>query len=88
MRQFSIIVIAAGAVAAASFALVQAQTSTFDSSRSQANSDASKTQPSNESWPTVTPLLMFEGKAEEAMNFYMSLFKNSKAIGIHRWEPG
>ena len=28
----------------------------------------------------VTPFLMFDNKAEEAMNFYVSIFKNSKII--------
>jgi predicted 3-demethylubiquinone-9 3-methyltransferase (glyoxalase superfamily) len=26
----------------------------------------------------ITPFLWFDGKAEEAMNFYTSIFKNSK----------
>ncbi len=28
----------------------------------------------------ITPFLWFDGNAEEAMNFYLSVFKNSKAI--------
>ena len=28
----------------------------------------------------ITPFLMFEGKAEEAMNFYVSLFPDSKVV--------
>ncbi len=28
----------------------------------------------------ITPFLWFDGKAEEAMNFYVSLFKNSKVL--------
>ena len=28
--------------------------------------------------PTITPFLWFEGQAEEAANFYIALFKNSK----------
>ena len=35
----------------------------------------------------VTPFLMFEGKAEEAMTFYMSLFEDSKVISIERYGP-
>ncbi len=35
----------------------------------------------------VTTFLMFEGKAEEAMNFYMSLFENSKILSITRYGP-
>jgi predicted 3-demethylubiquinone-9 3-methyltransferase (glyoxalase superfamily) len=30
----------------------------------------------------ITPFLWFDGKAEEAMNFYISIFKNSK-IGYY-----
>jgi predicted 3-demethylubiquinone-9 3-methyltransferase (glyoxalase superfamily) len=26
----------------------------------------------------ITPFLWFDGKAEEAMNFYVAIFKNSK----------
>jgi predicted 3-demethylubiquinone-9 3-methyltransferase (glyoxalase superfamily) len=31
---------------------------------------------------------MFEGKAEEAMNFYVSLFKESSVTSIRRYGPG
>lgn len=37
---------------------------------------------------TVTPLLMFEGKAEEAMNYYISLFADSKIINVTRYKSG
>ena len=30
----------------------------------------------------ITPFLWFDTKAEEAMNFYVSIFKNSKVLGI------
>jgi predicted 3-demethylubiquinone-9 3-methyltransferase (glyoxalase superfamily) len=33
----------------------------------------------------VTPLLMFEGKAEEAMNFYVALIPDSHIIDIKRY---
>lgn len=33
----------------------------------------------------ITPFLMFEGKAEEAMKFYVSLFESSEIIGITRY---
>ena len=33
----------------------------------------------------ITPFLWFDGKAEEAMNFYVSIFKNSKAGSIGRY---
>jgi predicted 3-demethylubiquinone-9 3-methyltransferase (glyoxalase superfamily) len=34
----------------------------------------------------ITPFLWFDGKAEEAMNFYVSIFKNSKIVGANRFE--
>jgi len=33
----------------------------------------------------ITPFLWFDGKAEEAMNFYTSIFKNSKIGRISRY---
>ena len=33
----------------------------------------------------ITPFLWFDGKAEEAMNFYISLFKNSKILNVTRY---
>jgi predicted 3-demethylubiquinone-9 3-methyltransferase (glyoxalase superfamily) len=33
----------------------------------------------------ITPFLWFDGKAEEAMNFYVSLFKNAKIVGVTRY---
>ena len=33
----------------------------------------------------ITPFLWFDGKAEEAMNFYVSIFKNSKVVGVSRY---
>lgn len=32
----------------------------------------------------ITPFLWFDGKAEEAMNFYVSVFKNSKIKSLNR----
>ena len=32
----------------------------------------------------ITPFLWFDGKAEEAMNFYTSVFKNSKIVSVQR----
>jgi predicted 3-demethylubiquinone-9 3-methyltransferase (glyoxalase superfamily) len=32
----------------------------------------------------ITPFLWFDGKAEEAMNFYVSIFKNSKIVSVTR----
>ena len=38
---------------------------------------------------TVRPFLMFQGsKAEEAMNFYVSLFDDGKIVEIVRWPKG
>ncbi len=36
----------------------------------------------------ITPFLWFDDQAEEAMNFYVSLFKNSKAGRITRYGEG
>ena len=33
----------------------------------------------------ITPFLWFDGKAEEAMNFYVSIFKNSKVGRVSRY---
>jgi predicted 3-demethylubiquinone-9 3-methyltransferase (glyoxalase superfamily) len=33
----------------------------------------------------ITPFLWFDGKAEEAMNFYVSVFKNSKVGRVMRY---
>ncbi len=33
----------------------------------------------------ITPFLWFDGKAEEAANFYVSIFKNSKINGVTRY---
>jgi predicted 3-demethylubiquinone-9 3-methyltransferase (glyoxalase superfamily) len=33
----------------------------------------------------ITPCLWFDGQAEEAANFYVSIFRNSKAGQILRW---
>jgi predicted 3-demethylubiquinone-9 3-methyltransferase (glyoxalase superfamily) len=35
--------------------------------------------------PKITTFLMFDGKAEEAMNFYTSLFDQSEIISIQRY---
>jgi predicted 3-demethylubiquinone-9 3-methyltransferase (glyoxalase superfamily) len=39
----------------------------------------------------ITPFLWFDNNAEEAMNFYVSIFKNSKIVSVSRYgegEPG
>jgi predicted 3-demethylubiquinone-9 3-methyltransferase (glyoxalase superfamily) len=35
--------------------------------------------------PSITPFLWFTGQAEEAANFYVSIFKNSKITGVSRY---
>ena len=35
--------------------------------------------------PTITPFLWFDGKAEEAMTFYISIFKDSKILSVSRY---
>ncbi len=36
---------------------------------------------------SITTFLMFDGKAEEAMNFYVALFRDSTIIHITRYGP-
>jgi predicted 3-demethylubiquinone-9 3-methyltransferase (glyoxalase superfamily) len=36
----------------------------------------------------ITPFLWFDGNAEEAMNFYVSIFKNSKIVSLSRMGDG
>jgi predicted 3-demethylubiquinone-9 3-methyltransferase (glyoxalase superfamily) len=36
----------------------------------------------------ITPFLWFDGKAEEAMNFYVSVFKNPKVVRVSRYGEG
>ena len=33
----------------------------------------------------IVPFLWFDGKAEETMNFYVSIFKNSKVVSVTRY---
>ena len=37
---------------------------------------------------TITPFLWFDGKAEEAIKLYTSIFKNSKIIKMDYWAEG
>ena len=37
--------------------------------------------------PRIKTFLMFEGTAEDAMNFYVSLFDDAKIISIERYGP-
>ena len=36
----------------------------------------------------ITPFLWFDGNAEEAMNFYVSVFNNSKVVRVTRYGEG
>jgi len=36
----------------------------------------------------ITPFLWFDDQAEEAMNFYVSIFKNSKVLSVSRYGEG
>jgi predicted 3-demethylubiquinone-9 3-methyltransferase (glyoxalase superfamily) len=36
--------------------------------------------------PKITPFLWFDNNAEEAVNFYGSIFKNTKVLNVHRVE--
>ena len=38
--------------------------------------------------PKFSTFLMFEGKAEEAMNFYVSLFEDAEIVSVKRYGPG
>lgn len=65
-----------------------AQDTTNDSGNRAAPQDRTSKQGAIvESGPKITTFLMFEGKAEEAMNFYVSLFENSKIIDLKRYGP-
>jgi predicted 3-demethylubiquinone-9 3-methyltransferase (glyoxalase superfamily) len=37
-----------------------------------------------EDYPRITPFLWFDSNAEEAVEFYLSVFKNSRRLGEHR----
>jgi predicted 3-demethylubiquinone-9 3-methyltransferase (glyoxalase superfamily) len=51
--------------------------STGDENQLQTQKVAKKTK--------ITPFLMFEGKAEEAMNFYVGLFPDAKIVTVQRY---
>ena len=34
--------------------------------------------------PTITPFLWFDTQAEEAMNYYLSIFRSSKVLSVNR----
>ena len=37
---------------------------------------------------TITPFLTFKDQAEEAVNYYVSIFKNSKVVSVTRYGEG
>lgn len=38
--------------------------------------------------PKISPMLWFDGQAEDAATFYVSVFKNSRITAIGRWPEG
>ena len=36
----------------------------------------------------ITPFLWFDSQAEEAMNFYVGIFRNSKVLNVNRYPAG
>jgi predicted 3-demethylubiquinone-9 3-methyltransferase (glyoxalase superfamily) len=52
---------------------------TVDLSPSRSTSDR------GEHMQKITPFLWFDNQAEQAMNFYVSIFKNSKVLGVSRY---
>jgi len=38
--------------------------------------------------PKITPFLWFDTQAEEAAEFYVSLFPNSRVVSVHRYPEG
>lgn len=36
----------------------------------------------------ITPFLWFDNDAEEAVNFYLSIFRNSRIVNMSRWGDG
>ena len=36
----------------------------------------------------ITPFLWFDNQAEEAMNFYVGIFRNSKVLNVNRYPAG
>ena len=46
--------------------------------------DRATTRKGSEQMPKITPFLWFDTQAEEAMNFYLAIFKNSKVHSVNR----
>jgi predicted 3-demethylubiquinone-9 3-methyltransferase (glyoxalase superfamily) len=39
-------------------------------------------------YPRISPFLWFDQNADEAVEFYLSIFKNSRRLGEERWPEG
>jgi len=48
----------------------------------------SNKQPEERDMQKITTCLWFDGQAEEAMNHYVSIFKNSRVLSVLRWPKG
>jgi predicted 3-demethylubiquinone-9 3-methyltransferase (glyoxalase superfamily) len=46
--------------------------------------DAMTAQRGSTTMPTITPFLWYDGAAEDAANFYVSIFRNAKVLAVHR----
>lgn len=61
------------------------KTRTVTSSRTRTKAERDKQRKIHAIDEKIVPFLWFNGNAEEAMNFYLSVFKNSKALDITRY---
>jgi predicted 3-demethylubiquinone-9 3-methyltransferase (glyoxalase superfamily) len=52
------------------------------------SSQCSQTMSALENFPRITPFLWFDSNAEEAVDFYLSVFKNSRRLGEMRMPEG
>src|SRR5216110_1752309 len=53
--------------------------------RERLGAEPTFTMPQGEAMQKITAFLWFNGQAEEAMHFYVSIFKNSKVISVSRY---
>ena len=61
---------------------------TTGTSNDRAGTDANASSSEERTMQKITPYLWFDGKAEEATNFYVSIFRNSKIGTVTRAGPG
>lgn len=78
MNKAVIVVFGAALLAASMLSAADAPAEKKDAKEHKENKESMKPQ-------KITTFLMFEGKAEEAMKFYVSLFKNSKIAQITKY---